>query len=183
MGMTGIIIVFSKLEDAKRIQAVLNRNGYENTAACTTGAQALTLLNRFNGGILICGYHMADMYYTELYEYLPENYKMLLMGSERVISQCEAPVVSVAMPVKVYELINTVQLLWDGGGRPGRTEQRKGKRSASDEAVIRKAKQLLMERNHLSEPDAHRYLQKISMDTGRAMVETAKMVLCLIEGE
>ena len=40
-----------------------------------------------------------------------------------------------------------------------------------------------MERNHISEPDAHYYLQKISMDAGRSMVETARMVLCLIEGE
>lgn len=180
--MNGIIIVFSKLEDAKKIQSVLNRNGYEETTACSTGAQALGHLSRYSGGIVICGYRLADMYYTELNEYLPENFKMLLIGSSRAISQCEASIVSVEVPLKVYDLINTVQILWGGGGQSRRTGA-KSKRSASDRAVIDKAKELLMERNHISEPDAHYYLQKISMDAGRSMVETARMVLCLIEGE
>ena len=168
--MNGIIIVFSKLEDAKKIQSVLNRNGYEETTACSTGAQALGHLSRYTGGIVICGYRLADMYYTEL------------NGSSRAISQCEASIVSVEVPLKVYDLINTVQILWGGGGQSRRTGA-KSKRSASDRAVIDKAKELLMERNHISEPDAHYYLQKISMDAGRSMVETARMVLCLIEGE
>lgn len=37
-----------------------------------------------------------------------------------------------------------------------------------------------MERNHLSEEDAYRYIQKCSMDSGTNMVETAQMVLMLL---
>ena len=36
-----------------------------------------------------------------------------------------------------------------------------------------------MERNHLSEEEAYRYIQKSSMDTGTNMVETAQMILML----
>ena len=179
--MRGIIVVFSKIEDAKKIQAVLNRNGYEETAAYSTGAQALGHMSRYTGGIVICGYRLADMYYTELSEYLPETFQMLLIGSSRVISQCQASIVSVEMPLKAYDLINTVQLLW--GEKKEKKKGTKTKRSAADQAAIEKAKQLLMERNHISEPDAHYYLQKISMDAGRSMAETARMVLCLTEGE
>ena len=52
--------------------------------------------------------------------------------------------------------------------------------SAEEQGVIRRAKKLLMKRNHLTEPEAHWYLQKTSMDTGRTMTESAHMVTMLI---
>lgn len=55
--------------------------------------------------------------------------------------------------------------------------------SAEEQGVLRRAKLLLMKRNHLSEPEAHRYLQKTSMDTGRSMMESAHMVTMLIAEE
>lgn len=40
-----------------------------------------------------------------------------------------------------------------------------------------------MERNRLTEEGAHRYLQKRSMETGRTMAESARMVLMLFEND
>lgn len=37
-----------------------------------------------------------------------------------------------------------------------------------------------MARNNMSEGEAHRYLQKHSMDSGTNMVETAEMVLSIM---
>ena len=37
-----------------------------------------------------------------------------------------------------------------------------------------------MERNYLTEEEAHKYLQKCSMDSGTNMVETAQMIMSLI---
>ena len=37
-----------------------------------------------------------------------------------------------------------------------------------------------MYRNHMSEEEAHRYLQKCSMESGTNMVETAEMVLSVM---
>lgn len=51
---------------------------------------------------------------------------------------------------------------------------------AEEQGVLRRAKRLLMKRNHLTEAEAHRYLQKTSMDTGRTMMESAQMVTLLI---
>ena len=36
------------------------------------------------------------------------------------------------------------------------------------------AKAVLMEKNNMSENEAHRYVQKSAMDSGRTMVETAE---------
>ena len=38
---------------------------------------------------------------------------------------------------------------------------------------------VLMERNHMTEEEAFRYIQKSSMDSGTNMVETAQMILML----
>ena len=53
-------------------------------------------------------------------------------------------------------------------------------RSKNDRKRIEEAKQVLMERNHMTEEEAHRYLQKTSMDSGTNMVETAQMILMLM---
>lgn len=46
--------------------------------------------------------------------------------------------------------------------------------------LITEAKALLMERNHMTEEEAHRYLQKTSMDNGTSLVETAEMIFMLM---
>lgn len=53
-------------------------------------------------------------------------------------------------------------------------------RDPKQQETIRKAKELLMTRNNMSEEEAHRYLQKSSMDSGANMVETAEMVLSIM---
>ena len=58
-----------------------------------------------------------------------------------------------------------------------REREKPNKRSSADQGVINQAKSLLMEKNGLTEEEAHRYLQKRSMDNGTNMVETAYMVL------
>lgn len=52
-------------------------------------------------------------------------------------------------------------------------------RSANEQLVIDKAKQIVMRRKELSEPEAYRYIQKNSMDTGRSIVESAQMIILL----
>ena len=52
-------------------------------------------------------------------------------------------------------------------------------RRPEEEMLIREAKKLLMERNRMTEEEAHRYLQKCSMESGVNLVETAQMVLVM----
>ena len=52
-------------------------------------------------------------------------------------------------------------------------------RNEEDATIILKAKALLMERNNMTEEEAHRYLQKHSMDNSTNLVETAQMVLAI----
>ena len=51
------------------------------------------------------------------------------------------------------------------------------KRNEEEQKTIDTAKKILMEKNNLSEYEAHRYIQKTSMDSATNMVETAEMII------
>ena len=181
--MTSIIVVLPKLEDAKGIKNVLVRSGFQVTAVCTTGAQAISQTDELNDGIVICSYKLMDMVYSELRECLPERFEMLLMASQNLIQDCYGnDIVCLSMPLKVHDLIDTVNMMVEGIERRRRKARQKPKvRSAEEEAAIKEAKELLMVRNHMTEEEAHRYLQKTSMDSGTNIVETALMVLSMMK--
>ena len=182
--MTNIIVVLPKLEDAKSIKNVLVRNGFPVVGVCTAGTQAISQADGLNDGIVICSYKLADMVYSELREYLPPGFEMLLMASDHLLSQCEGDgIVCLSMPLKVHDLLSTVGMLSEGIMRRKRKVRSTPKvRSAEEEAAIREAKELLMGRNHMTESEAHRYLQKSSMDSGTNLAETALMVLSMMKG-
>ena len=180
--MIGIIVVFPSRENAANIRNLLVRYGMTVSGVCTTGAQAMNHADALDEGIVVCGYKLKDMMYTELREYLPENFEMLLVASRDKWSGGEVcGVMGLPMPIKVQDLIGTLEMmLTDMERRRKKRKQEKKKRSPKDQELIRHAKELLMERNHMSEEEAHRYLQKSSMESGTNIVETAEMVLSMM---
>ena len=158
--MADIIIAFPKIEDAKNLRRILNKNGHDVTLVCDSGAQIVSAANSLDGGIVICGYRFSDMHYSEIYEYLPKGFQMLLLASPVKLADCD-----------VRGLISQYY-------RWRKKQKKKPKaRSEQDQKKIVTAKELLMDRNHITEEEAHHYIQKISMDSGTNMVETAEMIL------
>lgn len=182
--MINIIVVLPKPEDAKGIRGLLRKNGFQVNAVCTTGSQALGKIDELNDGIVICGYRLPDMMYCELHDCLPKGFDMLLIASRRVLQDCLGDgIMCLALPLKVYDLINTLDMMSQAVERRRRRARRKPReRNPEEEAFIREAKELLMNRNHMSEEEAYRYLQKCSMDSGTNMVETSQMVLAMMRG-
>lgn len=179
--MTSIIVVFPKAEDGKSIRNLLVRHGYDVAAACTLGSQVLNDIDMMNSGIIISGYKYPDMYYTELKESLPEGFDLLLVASPRVCAECADPdVICVATPLKVQDLISTLEMMCASQQRrKKRLRAKPKKRTEAEERILREAKELLMERNHMTEQEAHRYIQKCSMDSGTSLTETAQMVITI----
>ena len=87
------------------------------------------------------------------------------------------------MPLKRNELIDTMEMMARAQQRRRRRLRNRPKtRSQADQELLCSAKELLMERNHMTEEEAHHYLQKCSMDNGSNLVETAQMVISLGQG-
>ena len=177
--MFSVIVGFPKLEDANSIKNVLIRNGYNVSEACTLGSQVISLANDLDEGIIVCGYRFSDMHFSELYNYLPKGFEMLLVASPEKLEYCQDNnIVCLQMPIKTTDLLNTIQMMSYQYQRRKKKDKDKPKsRSEEDIALIKKAKMILMDRNNMTEEEAHRYLQKTSMDSGTNLVEMSEMVL------
>ena len=179
--MVGIIVVFPNKDNATNIRNLLVRAGLNVTGVCTTGAQAMNYADSVDEGIIVCGYKLKDMMYSELREYLPDRFEMLLIASQGKWEEGLASgVMGLTMPIKAYDLMNTLQMLQNMDRRRRKRKKTIKSRTPEQEALIRKAKELLMARNNMTEEEAHRYLQKNSMDSGTNIVETAEMVLSIM---
>lgn len=180
--MATLVVVFPKIEEAKAVRNLLIRKGYEVAPACTSGAQAITMADELSDGIIICGYKLSDnMLYSELYEYKPNSFEMLLVASMNLWEDCQDnDIVCAAMPIKVNDLINTIEMMFAAQlARRKKKRVQPRRRSAAEQKIIDDAKAILMERNNMTEQEAFRYIQKCSMDSGNPMVESATMVMSI----
>jgi len=179
--VVNIIIAFPRPEECTGIKNILARYGYRSVYACNTGAQAISQAEDYENGIIICGYKLQDMVYSNLREDLPTGFDMLLMASQKFINECSGnDIVCLAMPLKPDDFINTVNMMADEQEYRRRRAKKAPKvRNEKDTQVIAEAKEMLMVRNHMTEEEAHRYIQKNSMDSGNSLVETARMILAL----
>ena len=180
--MTKIIVAFSKPGDAKNIKNILMRSGFQVVAVCTSGGQVLTCMEDLNGGIIVSGYRFEDMLYRDILEYMPKEFEMLLVASpNRFGGMMPQGIVCLPMPIKVQVLVDTLEEMCESQtSRKKKRKKQPVQRSEEETKLILEAKELLMERNRMAELEAHRYLQKCSMDSGTNMVETAQMVLAMM---
>lgn len=182
--MNSIVIAFPRKEVSQNIKRILMQSGYHVQAVCATGAQAIVCMEELESGIVVCASRFADMMYTELYEYMPEGFQMLLIAGAAAVEDHDMDrLIRLAMPLKVHELLDTLAMMEDALRRCKKRRRCSPKvRSAEDSALIDRAKALLMERNGFTEEEAHRYLQKRSMDNGTGLAEVSQMILSLMDG-
>ena len=175
--MSGVIIACKDSAMCDKLAHTLSAAGIEVAGTATRGATALQKAARYYGerGVLLCSYAMSDMTASELYRIMPENFEMvvLLTARQRAIFG-GGGMLCIDIPINRRDLISTMQMLTETRA-PAFTKPEK--RSESDREIIARAKALLMERNNMSEPDAHRFLQKQSMNSGQSLVSIALNIL------
>lgn len=181
--MAEIIVAFSKPENSKNIKNILIKNGFHVAAVCQTGAQTLAAAEDVYSGIVVCGSHFSDMVYGDLRECLPAYLDMLVIAPPSHMTEEQTDhLVCLAMPLKVHDLIGTIEMMSLAQQHRRRKQRKMPKvRSKAELEILKHAKEILMSRNHMDENEAHRYLQKCSMENGSNLVETAQMVISLAE--
>lgn len=181
--MSNIIVAFSKRENAVNIRNILVKSGLEVSAVCQTGAKVLQYAEMWSDGIVVCAHQMQDMHYTQMREYLPDSFEILLIApADKWGDGIPDGVVGLPMPLKIYDLVSTIEMIQQMQYRRRRKKRETGKtRSDKDRQIINQAKALLIERNHMTEEEAHKYVQKTSMESGADMVETARMILTVMD--
>lgn len=178
-----IIVVFPKKEVALKIKNILVKNGYDVAAVCLNGAQAIAAAGHLETGVVVCSIRFVDMMYHELKECLPVYFEMIVVARrEQWQEYGEEDAAWLPLPMKGFDLVDLVADLQAEILRRIKKDRTKPKtRSTEERKLIDRAKELLMARHGYTEEEAHRYLQKQSMDSGRALTATAKRVLAACE--
>ena len=175
-----IIVVMPKIENAQKIGGLLGKHGYRPDLVCTSAAEALSLSCRMDDGVIICGSRITDMSFVELQDCIPKFFRLIILSRNVMDEEYPEEAVKLEMPLKISELIGAIESDTDGYyRRPTDNKVVRQMRGAEDRKYIDRAKALLMEKKSMTEPEAYRYIQKTSMDTGTDMAETARMVILL----
>ena len=177
-----IIVAFAKSVDAQNFKSILSRGGYGNVQVYTSGVQALSAMQDLGSGVIVCGYRLSDMLYSELLQDLPGYFKMLLVASNAnaPADNFDENLVYLSTPLKKDDLYATLDMMLEGVTLSRKkAKEKRLHRSEADKKTIESAKALLMERHHMTEPEAHKYLQKCAMDSGTSLLETAEMVISI----
>lgn len=159
--MINVIIALKATKGRDKLSLALATGGnYNVLAIVTSGADVIKLVRRNNSyGVVICSEKLSDMHYTKLANLLPDNYKILLIKqSGSGFHEDNGNMAMLMIPFNKSELFATIDLLAIALEESKSYKRIKG-------ALVEQAKIILIEVNNMTEPQAHRFMQKRSMDT------------------
>lgn len=174
--MERIIVAFDNENNRKRISDMLESNGIAIRCTCRSGAEAIRAVKKMGGGIIICGYKLPEMTVSDLAYDLSDQAMILAIASPQQLQLCQNDnIFKLPTPFSKGDLVSSVRMLLQieqkhyKAAPPRRTEK--------ETSEINRAKELLMSRNGMTEEEAHRFIQRRSMDTGAKAVDTARLII------
>lgn len=173
-----IVIAMPKIEDGNKLAGLLTKHGYQPDLVCSLASEVLSESSRRDNGVIICCGRLKDMSFIEMKECLPKTFDMIILTKNINMDEIPEDAIKLEMPFQVRNLISTIETSFSKYYKKHRSASYGG-RSSSEKSDIEKAKAILMERNGMTEPEAHRYIQKNSMDSSRSMAEVAAMIIML----
>ncbi len=174
--MKAILLALPRAQAAVQLKKVLVSASIPVTGMYGSGAEILTAASALPDGVVVCG-RLPDLSPAQLAQMLPSGFDLVeLLSSGQIPVQGYSNVVSLHLPLNRLEFISTVQTLASTSGVSFGAHGEQG-RSSGEKELVSRAKALLMRELSLSEPEAHRLLQKHSMASGARMADTARQVL------
>ena len=171
--MIQLILAFEKQSNCDRIQAALESTGEFTCLVCRSAAQVKRAVGELRLDLVVCGFKLADESGEALYGDLPQRCTMLMVGPQAQLDLCEAAgIFKLPTPIHRAELLTAARLL----AQLSRSREAPVRRSEEETALVERAKSVLME-GGMTEDQAHRFLQKRSMDRRAHMADTARQVL------
>ena len=174
--MDTVIVAFENATMGQRFGDVMESTGTAKCLICRSGDQVRRLLNKQQVYCVVCSPHLADGPAEWLYEDLPPSCSLLLVGPQHVLDACTSrDIFKLPTPIRKESAVSTIRLLIQFGRRMERFVR--PRRSTAEQELVDKAKALLMEKKGLTEDEAHRAIQKRSMDGGLRMTQAARQVI------
>jgi response regulator NasT len=174
--MEMIVVAFENDNNRKRVTEMLEYSGLTVAAGCRSGSEAIRAIRKAGGGIVVCGFKLSEMTVTDLAYDLSGTAMVLAIASPPQLEMCRNDsIFKLPTPFTRGDLISSVRMLLQMQEKNYKTQQ--SRRSDKDTADINRAKELLMSRNGMTEEEAHRFIQRRSMDTGSKAADTARLII------
>jgi len=190
MEKTRITVALHNAEAAEKIRTALQHSGYAVGEACASGSEAIRRVRMGATDILLINLEMPDMTGLEVATIVgDENLcSVILFVSPEKRALCEDVVEDYDItlfpkPVNLSALMGTIDVVLQNHRRMGRMEKELDelKTGLENRKLIRRAKGILMKRKSISEAEAYRRIQKMSMDSRVAMKDIALKIIALAE--
>ncbi len=169
-----IFLAFSGKKLAASIAKMLIYEGYKITSAAKNISDINSFFHYYRDGIIIMGCTFDGVHINNIIHDIPDGFTVILIGSKEQLVTCDGDnVFKLAVPLHKIDLICAVEMFStiDSAYNPGSSK------SSEDEKLILRAKHTLIDTYSMTEEQAHRYMQKKSMDTGRKLVDIARIIL------
>ncbi len=174
--MGHIVLAFFKEQTADKIRRMLDISGFSVFAVAHSAADTIRIVNELDDALVITGFKLPDATVNDLFADMPRSAALIaLLKPEESGYIDDREIFILPLPTSAVRLAGAVELQMGGWQRKARRKPKP--RTGEEQKLIEQAKLLLMEQNSLSEEEAHRFIQKKSMDNGVRFAETAKMIL------
>ena len=169
-----VVLAFSQEKTAEKIKNMLYGTGYEAEMVCRTKAELIRYISKIDDVLVIMGYKLPDAVADSVYEDMRPGQKLMaIVKADRQGSIENPDILTVPLPVSRQRLISSIEVFL------GVIEKRSKNtgRAPEEDKIINRAKLYLMETYMMTEEQAHRFIQKRSMDTGARFIDTARSIL------
>lgn len=171
-----IIIAFSKEEVSLKLKRILESGGFSVSSVCKSASEILRAAADLDRVLVVMGQKLADGDADDVYESLSGGATVIVAAKpEKQQLIRNDGIVFLPLPSNTADILQTVGMIVS----PPRKKRgdKRAERSEEDKKIIEQAKLYLMENHMMTEEQAHRFIQKRSMDMGMRFVDTAKMIL------
>jgi response regulator NasT len=181
MDKAQITVAMQNEQAAEKIKYALQRNGF-SVDICTSGNETIRKVRTGPPDILLVNFEMPDVTGLEVATIIGDenlcSIVLFITNTQRdfCVSIVEDYDITLLLkPINRIALLSTIDTVLQNRRRMGKMEKELNqlKKGLEDRKVIEKAKGILMKHKSISEGEAYRRIQKMSMDSRVAMRDIA----------
>lgn len=178
--MDKIVIAFPSEYAIGKVLSMLDVSGMRASARCHSGAEVIRAVKTLRGAMVVCAFKLTDMTADTLAHHLSAEALVLVLARPAELALCEEEgLFKLPLPLHSGDFAASLRMLSQICDQ--RFSLLYPKQEQENENLVRRAKAMLMHKGQMTEAQAHRFLQKKSMNTGMRLEDTAKLVIEMYE--
>lgn len=169
-----IFIAFDNKKTAVAIAKILIENGNNVVSISKSYVELINSLHYYPAGIIITACSFDNVRNEKIIDEIPDDFNILVLGTKTQLDDFpDYRVFKLSTPLQKNDLICSVDMFMTMDTKYKPTVHK----NINEEKIIKRAKSFLIDVYSMTESQAYRYMQKKSMDTGRKLVDIARIIL------